>query len=394
MKRFHYFDYLAYLQFCEQHLSMTKLQALLQCPHIMKIKEFMIFKYTCMSGASIIKGTTTVDDLIPYCGDRTIIEDGLVPAVDDILPYRSSKVTYNPDKITFAEASDARAIQLINYAIKEDKKLLLRYSGGTDSAVVLTSILKHIPDNQKYRIEIVLSTMSIIEHPYIFNKIVSDLPLISSYDSHVSTELFNDSLMIDGDDPIFFEELSHNARRMRQDPGKFQIKMPASELFNKLYDEAPFPLVTENDKMRWIAVNYFAWHIDCGIYSSMINPGLTKQNTLENTANFSRSAVNFFNSDKFFNWQLQNFDFGLTGPERYPLKQPAHDYINEYLNKPNAYSAIKGPSANLYRVKHLDYAGLFSVDSNYNAYHQYDIKIINKLADAFIAGEKITNEMD
>lgn len=369
IKYFVHFDYLGYLQNCKKHLDNDKFEALLECDHIKVMKEFNIFSDWMLSGPSIMENTTTVDQ---------------------VLPYNTNKSKYIPNfNLSFAECCDLRACQIIEDAIRRDKKIIVRYSGGTDSTVLLVSFLKYLPIDEMERLEVAMNVTSIVDNPHFFHKVVSGLPLISNVDIYKSEDPYTTGIIIDGNEEPWWDRFGLWTDITGQDLNDFV--MPDNELFNKLYDEAPMPIRNNNDKIRWTAFNYFASYASTRSNSQLVQSGLQKLNTDESVALYKSSQVSPYAADMFINWKLTNWEnLPTRGPLGYPAKKEAWDYISDYIGEP--YYNISAASGGIYRTRFAQDRHVIGLDQNCNVIHSYDITLINKLADLFISGGKF-NEM-
>jgi len=82
-------------------------------------------------------------------------------------------VNHNFNK-TFAEINDQRANEVRILANQANKKLLIRWSGGIDSTMIMVSILRNFPKADLALIEVALNSSSIIENPHFYNQYVKD----------------------------------------------------------------------------------------------------------------------------------------------------------------------------------------------------------------------------
>ena len=104
--------------------------------------------------------------------------------VESILPIRVKHtigIAALHSSISFADAADYRATEIIQNLEKEDKEIYLMWSGGIDSTTMLAALLKNSNLAQRQRFNILLSDHSIIENKdFFFNHIIGKLKYSSS----------------------------------------------------------------------------------------------------------------------------------------------------------------------------------------------------------------------
>lgn len=151
--------------------------------------------------------TNLVDnELLSQC--RSIVEHRLVFTHYTCLP-RNDRIaesfdtlfdTSIPDfkkytNISFQEATDSRAIELLSEVAKSDLPILIYWSGGIDSTLIVTAVMKHFPTEVKKRITIVMNNASYIENPVFFKKIIEPNFKYTSNPNHNYTN----SIILHGD---------------------------------------------------------------------------------------------------------------------------------------------------------------------------------------------------
>ncbi len=102
------------------------------------------------------------------CGiiDRTeTLDQGFNYTVVDTIP--ADRTT-----LSFAEICDAVAQDIVHRARTEDRPIRLLWSGGIDSTVAIVALLKALPKEEYYRLEPLLSMISINEYPLFFRKYI------------------------------------------------------------------------------------------------------------------------------------------------------------------------------------------------------------------------------
>lgn len=76
------------------------------------------------------------------------------------------------EKYTFAEVTDLRAQELIPKLQENSLPIILQWSGGIDSTLMVTAILKHFPKDLIDRILVRMNSFSYTENPIFFHKVI------------------------------------------------------------------------------------------------------------------------------------------------------------------------------------------------------------------------------
>jgi hypothetical protein len=100
---------------------------------------------------------------------------------------------YNPNfKKNFSEITDARALEVKNEITKNNTKFLIGFSGGLDSTLILTSLLKNCNKKELKNITVLANTVSFAENPYFYKKYIEGKFTILDSDSFLLENHFND----------------------------------------------------------------------------------------------------------------------------------------------------------------------------------------------------------
>lgn len=108
---------------------------------------------------------------------------------------------YDPNfNKTFEQVSDERALE-VKARINNGEKFAVMYSGGIDSTVVMSALIRNLSAEELKSVLVCSSTETIIENPYFWStQIVGKFPIRSSQNSKY------DSLIEDGYIPITADE--------------------------------------------------------------------------------------------------------------------------------------------------------------------------------------------
>jgi hypothetical protein len=113
--------------------------------------------------------------------------------------YAPPKLEFINDKLS--DLLDERAHEIYHLAKKQNKKITVMWSGGIDSTLVLTALLKNIPYNeQPDLLSVTLNTTSILENTQFFLKFISKrLKITSSTAFVMSPEILKKNIILHGD---------------------------------------------------------------------------------------------------------------------------------------------------------------------------------------------------
>jgi len=112
--------------------------------------------------------------------------------------------------LTFEEVTDLRALDVKKFINSTNKECVVFYSGGIDSTVVLSSLIKNLTPTELQKITVSLSADSIIENPYFYRDYILGKFKIIDSSKNLYTDLKNKNMCcITGDlgDFIFGTEL-------------------------------------------------------------------------------------------------------------------------------------------------------------------------------------------
>lgn len=158
---------------------------------------------------------------------------------------------------TFDEVTDNRALDIAQIIESQDREMVLFYSGGIDSTVCVTSLLKNLNAEQRKNISICMSADSIVENPSFYTKYVkNNFNTIDSM-NFIYSDLAKDnkiSITADLGDALFGTELG---TKMYPRIKYFNNQLPVekridSNLFSKVSDDD-----VHYSKFKDIIVQYF-----------------------------------------------------------------------------------------------------------------------------------------
>lgn len=267
---------------------------------------------------------------------------------------------------TFADVADARALELK----KLNGTVFLLWSGGIDSTVVLTSILKNWDQEDLSRLVVLCDANSIDENTTLFRLIVKlGITIrISTGDverflhrGYVVTGELGDQLFghdMVGDCTKYFGESAINTSWRVTVPAIFKIVAPTHwqssfENYSQIVDEAPFTLESTHDFFWWLNISQKWQNVKYRILMapSWKNPELTFPN-----------LIHFYDTVPFQVWSIHNHDKKIKSTLQ-SYKFTAKEYIIEYTRDTNYLKKLKLSSLqNLYSMQPLNWA----IDENWN----------------------------
>lgn len=275
-----------------------------------------------------------------------------------------SRLAYKPDVLPFFLKSEliADLIKLIpnsppsweqccEHRVSELEKIkgkvYIMWSGGIDSSVAITSILKYGSAALKARVTLVLSTNSFFEFPEMFQLLCKTFPFVNVY-TPPESYLEPDDILVSGElgDQLFGSDLIYT---VLQNYGESAIFESYNEFVPKLFTkiagqkagleyfenlepivkECPFPIKSCHDFFWWWNFSQKWQHVKFRILFLRFN----------DCKKFSGNVGSFFDTVPFQIWSLTHHSQKIK-KDLNSYKWIAKDFIiqntqfNEYRNKP------------------------------------------------------------
>jgi hypothetical protein len=262
--------------------------------------------------------------------------------------------TFKKFNKSFAQICDERAIELYQQAERNNRKLAVMYSGGIDSTLVVTALLKNLNKDQLKNVVILMNEESIYENRnFYYDHISKNLTSAPSfnYGSYITSK---DYLLISGEqaDMLFlpgfvFEYLNLTNAGLdstflpvEQTKGQvidcinymlpeYKDKNSAENIYRiveKVCESSPIEIKNMQD-MWWWAHFVTKWQ---SCYTRMLG-FISNPNLIE----FEKGYTTFFCNDDFQLWSMNNRDSIMkNGMGTYKFVQK--DYIYDY-NKDEQY---------------------------------------------------------
>lgn len=260
-----------------------------------------------------------------------------------------------PDyNITWGNIADALAVELIARAKATNKKIMLSWSGGTDSTVILIALLKHLSDHDRDLLTIALTRASILEASQIYFKYLHGQYDIVDFDVFVdnySLDEYQKYIHVNGDPAdqlciginssttAFLEDNSWGQRSFKDTR---QLETLLTGTFNQGIARWLAPKLIENiesiaapiescyQAVWWTSFNYWFSGSMCATWChTWWRKGLFFDQWLNN-------QFFWFADLRYQRWALGNcgrYDV-LFGPEINQWKWMSQKYITDYTNDP------------------------------------------------------------
>ncbi len=246
---------------------------------------------------------------------------------------------------TFAELCDDRAIELN----KQVDKLYVMWSGGIDSTIAVTAILRNWSKQDLEKVTVLCNIDSIKENKPFFSFIAKNFKIELS-DSNIESRL-KEGFVLTGEmgdqvfgsdvpistakqaEDILFEDYETSAVKMYN-----AIKAGYGESYFELYrpiaDEAPFKLKTIFDWCWWLNDTQKWQHIQLRTFAST---------TWKDPGRWQHKLLHFFDTDDFQIWSIHNHDKKIKQSWQ-SYKYIGKEYVIDYTKDSSFNNKLKLPS--------------------------------------------------
>lgn len=287
---------------------------------------------------------------------------------------------------TFSEVTDEVAIKIRN-RINQGEKFSVMYSGGIDSTVIVSSLIKNLKKSELENISISASIQSIIENPKFWNKFIQDKFQIIDSNKNKYDDIIEQGftpITADEGDCIFgtlfglnfynnfdyyISDLS-SITKLKLEKLKYKIADPdvhysqfvdplikylgiqGNNDFGKLFYEkivhnintATVPIYTLHDFFWWLIFNIK--YLNCAVRGSIyLNDRLETKFVMD-------KIVNWFSDHEYQRWSMANNNNGQKiNKTLSTYKQAAKDYIYD-LDKNKWYKNFKIKLESLWMIGH------------------------------------------
>lgn len=268
-----------------------------------------------------------------------------------------------------SDIADQRALELNQIAKDQNKRILIMWSGGIDSTMVVSSFIKNLSAADLQNVSVVLTLNSIMENYNFYRtQLAGRVNCVSWLTVNFTNEFLEKNIVLHGDpgDCLFgpsismYKDLMPERKhlepftkhldtiaktieeRNKEAVLKFNVpgvgKWYADRITRNLEEVSPDGIVNVADWWWWHYIN-FKWQY------SIMRPVLRRKTdgfellplTTENIQSYCKNS--FFNTDRFQQWSYSNLPYHV-GNDRTNHKKQAKDYIYE-LDKDDVYRTHK-----------------------------------------------------
>lgn len=242
-----------------------------------------------------------------------------------------SEMPTSTTELKFADITDARAVELLEKASKNQRNICVSYSGGIDSTTALVSLLKHKNDYQDVEIITVMSNDSYYEYPEFYENHLKSETTVEWVEplevmSRLSADREKPCYIVTGEigDQLFGSQIMFNVGTKKMDiPWGTFLSVPDYMLLKNIAEKNPF---FDEDK----SYGNFLWWINFTLKYQWVQLRMYSQ--LETVA--FEDIIHFFDTEDYQKWAISNPmqvkfpDYSL--PQTYKL--PAKEYIFAFCN--------------------------------------------------------------
>lgn len=257
---------------------------------------------------------------------------------------------------SLSDIVDQRAIELNQIAKDQNKRILIMWSGGIDSTLVVSSFIKNLSAADLQNVTVVLTLNSIMENYNFFqNQISKKVNCVSWLTVNFTNEFFEKNIVLHGDpgDCLFgpsismYESLMHDRRHLesyknhlstiaktieeRNKEAVLRFNVPgigkwySERITANLEEVAPDGIENVADWWWWHYIN-FKWQFSLmrPFFRRKTNGSELIATTRENIQSYCENS--FFNTARFQQWSYSNLPYHV-GNDKKNHKKQAKDYI-------------------------------------------------------------------
>lgn len=255
---------------------------------------------------------------------------------------------------SFADISNARAIDIKKILQKQNQPLAVFWSGGIDSTVVLSSVIKNFDQADLKNVIVFANDQSYFENPIFFHRVIEQYGLTTVNFKNLSNKtiqsLFDTCLVTDGE-PADKLWIANIAIQFESIYGQRLLDTPYQAAADKFIEflscymspaqaqtyyqylicniqEANVDIVTMGDLFWWINFN-FHW-----IEHLLIWYAQFPVKTPDAYAQYKKNYRPWYNTDAYQLWSLMDRPKSLVPDQHHLYKMPAKQYIHDLVKDP------------------------------------------------------------
>jgi hypothetical protein len=243
--------------------------------------------------------------------------------LNKILPLSKQKISY-------ADACDARAIEIMKKAESNDSRIFIMWSGGIDSTTIMSAFLRNTTCEQQQRITVFMSQNTIKENPRFFKKFVLGKLTYESSINFADRFSEENAIFVHGEcNGQLYGDMDEFSNTHFMNMPKSNNKLlwqhhlteaPTLELINSMWKYKEFNpkvlevvqhIVTNSAQSVGIELEnlhqFAAWYKICFIvqYCQVRPIAFMSKKILDNTININNRVIAFFVSNDFDQWAMQ-----------------------------------------------------------------------------------------
>jgi len=227
----------------------------------------------------------------------------------------------NNFNLTFEEITNQRAQDLEKKLSSTNLPVIVNWSGGIDSTVILCAILKNFSKHNLERVTVLLNNSSYFENPNFFNEIIVknfNYKLIDQWQKDPWTNAIvvsgepADQIWIHADILEILHRFPNSSRNDLRNNPDILLDFLASKsdrkhsewFYNLILNESsasPVPIVTYEDFYWWANYNYYLIGNSLKLY---LNDG--NQYSAESFSAFEKNYWPWYLSDEYQLWSIKN----------------------------------------------------------------------------------------
>lgn len=269
------------------------------------------------------------------------------------LPFKNDYITpapaYIPEfNMSFADATDLRYQQLAR--THWTKPWLVLWSGGVDSTVILSSILKNSTAEDRKNIHVACNRISVYEYPEFYYKHVApNFNVIDSSSIAINQSLLDQYYVIDGEpaDQLFIAGSAQNILFSDPESLSNNLRTQPDQLLDILTQTVDRDFAVWHYETMLANINstvipaetyydFFWWHAFNWMWPSICLRSLATQTDTSTVAvqAYLDNFIHWFNTPEYQQWSMHNgigvkCDLTRISSNKLPAKRYIYDYTND-----------------------------------------------------------------
>jgi hypothetical protein len=281
--------------------------------------------------------------------------------------FKLPPLIHIPDRLS--DIADQRALELNQTAKAENKRIVIMWSGGIDSTMVVSSFIKNLSAADLQNVAVVFTLNSIMEnYDFYRTQIAGRINCIPWLSIDLTDDFLEKNILLHGDpgDCLFGPSVSmysalmsdgHHLEpytnhldfiaktieeRNKEVVLRFNVpgigKWYSNRITRNLEEVAPEGIVNVADWWWWHYINFkWSYSVMRPVFRRKTNGSESISLKTQNTESYYQNS--FFNTARFQQWSYSNLPYHV-GNDRRNHKRQAKDYIHE-LDHNDVYRSYK-----------------------------------------------------